>query len=60
MATTSIKVYLVQRFEDNEGQRLGEVLAAKLTREAAQTIAKRYAPCKVVRMVADKSSEPCN
>lgn len=42
-----VKVFIVQK--EN-----GELLGAKLTREAAQSIARRHAPAKVTPMIADK------
>lgn len=46
------KVYIVQK-ADRDG-RLGEIVAVKLTFEAAHRIAKAQAPAKVVFGVADK------
>lgn len=46
------KVYVVQK-ADRQGT-LGEVLAVKLTHEAAHAIAKRMAPAKVICVMADK------
>ena len=57
-----VKVYLVQKARA-DGSLTGEIVAAKLTREAAQLIAKRNAPCKVELLVADKSPDvngPCS
>ena len=50
------KVYVVQKFdrEDNPG----EVLAVKLTRQAAHQVALENAPAKLIFAVADKSSFP--
>lgn len=42
-----VKIYIVQKPD-------GALLAAKLTRAAAQAVAKRHAPAKVTMMVADK------
>jgi hypothetical protein len=49
-----VKVYLVQKADD-AGRLTGEILAAKLTRDLAQSIAKEHAPCRVELVVADKS-----
>lgn len=43
-----VKVYVVQQAD-------GTILTAKLTREAAQAVAKQYAPCRVVLCMADKT-----
>jgi hypothetical protein len=48
------KVYVVLE-ADLEGHLTGKILAAKLTRVLAQSIAKQHAPCKVELLVADKS-----
>ena len=42
-----VKVYIVQ-------SPTGELLGAKLTREAAQSIARYHAPARVTMLVADK------
>lgn len=42
-----VKVFIIQK--EN-----GELLGAKLTREAAQSIARRHAPAKVTPIIADK------
>ena len=52
MADFKVKVYVVQAYD--EFGRPGGVLATKLTRGAAQSIAKTFAPCKVWFMQADK------
>ena len=49
-----IKVYVVQKFHRDGTP--GEVLAVKLTRQAAHQVALEYAPSKVIFAVADKSS----
>jgi hypothetical protein len=46
-----VKVFIVQKAN-------GELLGAKLTRGAAQSIARYYAPAKVTVMVADKQVVP--
>ena len=51
-----VKVYLVHKADD-AGQLTGEIIAAKLTRDLAQSIAKTNAPCKVELVVADKSPD---
>ena len=48
-----VKVYVVQRYERDGTP--GEVIAAKLTHNAAHTIAKKNAPARVIFTVADKS-----
>jgi surfactin synthase thioesterase subunit len=50
-----VKTYVVQK-ADVDGV-LGEVLAVKLTYEAAHRIAKQHAPAKVHFAVADKTPE---
>jgi len=49
-----VKVYIVQK-ADRQGRLYGEVLAAKLTRQAAHEIAKANAPAKVTCIIADKT-----
>ena len=44
-----VKIYVVQRAN-------GELVGAKLTRAAAQSIARYYAPARVTPMVADKQT----
>lgn len=44
-----VKVFIIQK--EN-----GELLGAKLTRGAAQSIARRHAPAKVTPLIADKQS----
>ena len=51
-----VKVYVVQQF-DRAGNP-GEVLAVKLTRQAAHQVALDNAPAKIVFALADKSSFP--
>ncbi len=51
-----LKVYLVQRARD-DGTIDPEILAAKLTHAAAHEVARRYAPARIVSLVADKSLE---
>ncbi|TAJ84573.1 hypothetical protein [Reyranella sp.] len=46
-----VKVFIIQK--EN-----GELLGAKLTREAAQSVARRHAPAKVTPLIADKQSAP--
>lgn len=53
MSKFSTKVYITQKVDDQG--RLAEVLAARLTFEAAHTIAKAHAPCKVILMLANKA-----
>jgi hypothetical protein len=48
------RVYVVQK-ADREGNLYGDVLAVKLTFEAAQALAVRYAPAKVTMVLADKT-----
>src|SRR5690606_34731845 len=50
----TVKVYIVQK-ADRKGHLHGEVLAAKLTRQAAHEIAKANAPAKVTCITADKT-----
>ena len=52
MADFDVKVYVVQKFQEDGTP--GNVLATKLTRGAAQSIAKLFAPCRVWFMRADK------
>ena len=51
-----VKVYVVQQF-DRAGSP-GEVLAVKLTRQAAHQVALDNAPAKIIFALADKSSFP--
>jgi hypothetical protein len=51
-----VKVYLVLKATP-AGEMTGEIVAAKLTRGAAQSIAKAHAPCKVELLWADKSPD---
>jgi hypothetical protein len=46
----SVKVFVVQHAN-------GDVLAAKLTFQAAHAIAKACAPCRVIPLVADKEPD---
>jgi hypothetical protein len=50
-----VKVYVVQQF--GRGGRAGDVLALKLTRQAAHNVAKAHAPAQVIFAVADKDSQ---
>ena len=49
-----VRVYVVQK-ADRHGRLVGEVLAVKLTRQAAHEIAKANAPAKVTCIIADKT-----
>ena len=49
-----LKVYVILKADPRTGACYGEPVAAKLTRAAAQAIAKNEAPAKVVLLVADK------
>ena len=50
----TVKVYVVQK-ADRDGRLYGDVLAVKLTRQAAHEIAKAHAPAKVTCVIADKT-----
>ena len=54
---TKIKVYAVIP-TDRDGNVTGKPVGVKLTRGAAQALAKRHAPCMVEMYLADKSAEP--
>lgn len=49
-----VKVYIVQK-ADRKGHLHGEVLAAKLTFQAAHEVARNNAPAKVTCIIADKT-----
>jgi hypothetical protein len=49
-----VKVYIVQK-ADRKGHLYGDILAAKLTFQAAHEIAKAHAPAKVTCILADKT-----
>lgn len=49
-----VKVYVVQK-ADRQGKLYGDVLAVKLTHEAAHAVAKANAPAKVTCVLADKT-----
>jgi hypothetical protein len=51
------RVFVVQRADRETGQPIGEPIAAKLTRGAAQVVAKKYAPSRVTALWADKSED---
>ena len=51
-----VKTYVVQKVDAED--RLGAVIAVKLTWAAAHAIAKRKAPAKVIFAVADKDETP--
>ena len=51
-----VRVFVVSR-ADPQGNPLGEPIAAKLTRGAAQAIAKEEAPCRITALWADKGPE---
>lgn len=57
MAGVRQRVFVVQRADPETGRPIGEPIAAKLTREAAQSVAKVEAPCKITALWADKIPE---
>lgn len=54
MSKFNVKVYIVQK-ADRDGT-LGDIVAAKLTYDAAHKIALKNAPAKVHCVIADKST----
>lgn len=61
MKKLSLAIYVVKiptTFKDTEGNRIFEVLCAKLTRQAAEYVANNYEGAFVEKYWADKACEP--
>lgn len=56
MSSFVAKVYVIQRYSKDGVP--GDVIGMKLTRGAAQELAKAYAPAKVIFGIADKTPLP--
>lgn len=61
MSKLSLAIYVVKiptTFKDTEGNKIYEVLCAKLTRQAAEYVASAYEGAFVEKYRADKELEP--
>lgn len=59
MGRYTVKTYVVQQ-ADVKGNLTGPVLGVKLTFKEAHDIAKRFAPARVICILADKTDKPNN